>query len=137
MPAFQGCRQALIVACQTPKSAEPAEGALNDPASRQQHETSLGFIVLDDDEFNPVIGCRRVRVVAGVALIDKGNLDFAIGHLLHAFCHFFHLAAIAFVGRRHFDRKQVSKRIDSRMDLIRGEIPPNDLSSGGTFCSKD
>jgi hypothetical protein len=31
--------------------------------------------MLDDHEFNPVLACMRVRLVAGVALIDTGNLN--------------------------------------------------------------
>ena len=66
MPAFQCCGQTLVVASQAPKSAEPAEGSLDDPASRQQDESSLRFVVLDDYEFNPVPGRSRVRFVARV-----------------------------------------------------------------------
>ena len=95
MPAFQCCCQTLVVPSQTPKSAEPSKGSFDDPASRQQQETSLRLVVLDDHELNPVLACSRVRLLARIALIDKGDLDFVAGNLLHACGQLLHLAAFA------------------------------------------
>jgi hypothetical protein len=75
MPTFESFGQAFVVASQTTKARQPTEGTFDDPAPREQHKTTLGLGMLDHFQPDSVLFCRLRRVLAGVALIDKCDLN--------------------------------------------------------------
>lgn len=82
MQAHQRFGQPLIVPGQSPKARHPAEAALDDPAPRQQDKATLGGRQLDHLKPNTV-GSRRRWLLAGVALIDKGDLNRRASNVLY------------------------------------------------------
>ena len=54
--ALERLRQTFVVASQTAKACSPAEGAFNDPTTRQQDEPLFGFRQLDDHQAEVVVG---------------------------------------------------------------------------------
>lgn len=55
--------------------------------------------------------------LAGVALIDIGQLDGAAGHLLHLFCERSDLGSVALVRSPDLQRQQVAQGVDRDVDL--------------------
>ena len=83
MPALESHGQTLVVAGQSAKSAKPTEGSFNNPTSRQQDKTSFGFCMLDDLQSDSLLLSLPGCIVAGVALIDKRDLNLTVGDLLN------------------------------------------------------
>ena len=81
--AGQGFGPSFMIASQTPKPGKPAEAALHRPPPRQQDKTSFGLRQLDHVQPNTLPASGLGRVVAGVALIDKGHFDLLAGDLLN------------------------------------------------------
>jgi hypothetical protein len=54
MQASEPLRHALIISDQTPKPRLPGKGALDNPATRQQHEAAFGLSPVDDVQLNAV-----------------------------------------------------------------------------------
>ena len=97
MQASEGAGQPLVIANQTPKTGRPGEAALHDPALWQQHESALGGGQLDDLQPD-AMGVRRLGWLrAGVALVDKGDLDHRAGRLPHLLGQLRNLRAILLV----------------------------------------
>ena len=71
----------------------------DDPAPRQEHETFFGFGQLDHEQLQALILSRLGRLIAGIPLIDKGDLHRISGNLLHLSCQFADLRSVLLVGR--------------------------------------
>jgi hypothetical protein len=96
--ARQGFGQSFIIASQAPKPGDPAETALHHPPPGQQHKASFGLRQLDHVQPNTLPASGLGRVVAGVALIDKGHFDLLAGNLLNRSRQFRHLGTLLLVG---------------------------------------
>src|SRR3954462_8044834 len=71
----------FIIAGQPTKTCHPSKTALDHPSARQQDKTSLGFGQFDHFQANTLF-LRSLRwSIAGVALIDKRDLDMVRCHL--------------------------------------------------------
>lgn len=75
MQAFQGFRQALVVASEKSKASCPAEGPFSHPTAWQEHEAFLGLWQLDDLEANAPVSGGLFSLRAGVALVHKNDFD--------------------------------------------------------------
>ena len=117
MQRRQGRGQALVVARQAAEARGPGEAALDDPAPGQEHEAALGLGQLDHLQLDAVRGGRGRWLLAGVALVDVGQLDVLAGHRLHRCGQRRHLRALLLVGGRHQQRQQVAQGVDGGMDL--------------------
>ena len=83
MQSGQGLSEALIITRQPAKSSRPAKAAFNDPAARQQYKASFGFSMFDHQQVNSMPGSLACGIVAGIALVDEGDLDGITGYLLN------------------------------------------------------
>src|SRR5262249_48775092 len=95
----------------------PAEGALHDPTARQQDETLLGLGQLDDNQLNTLLGSRLLWLMAGIALVNKGNLNVLTCDLLNLVCQLSHLGAVSFIGRGQVQSQQMAQGIYRHMHL--------------------
>ena len=73
----------FIVLDEPSKPRCPCEGPLHDPSSGQEHEAALGLRQLDDVKGDAVFGGRGGGLVAGVAVVDEGDLDAFAGLCLN------------------------------------------------------
>lgn len=73
------------------------EGALHDPASRQQREASLGLRESDDLPFDAVYA-GGLRLLAGIALVDISQIDAVPGGGLHGLSHMPDLDTVVGIG---------------------------------------
>ena len=100
MKSFEGSVEAFVVSCESAEACCPGEATFDDPAARQEHETSFGHGVFDHFEADAVAGGGR-NGFAGVALIDIRQLDRIASNLLHLLGQRFDLGTIAGIGRGH------------------------------------
>jgi hypothetical protein len=107
----------LVVSRQPTEPHRPAERSLDHPAPRQEHEPTLGIRQLEDLPPDPVLGRRGGRIVAGVALVHKADLDRLPGHFLNRFGQHSDLLSVLLVGRCYVQRPQMTERIDRNVDL--------------------
>lgn len=117
MPAGHGLALPLVVASQPTRAAQPRERPFDDPASRQQQESPLGFRMLDDRELDPCSGRGLPRSLALVALIDVCERHRAAGDLLHVLRQSPRLSPLLLVCRRDAKRQQIPKRVDRDVDF--------------------
>jgi hypothetical protein len=68
-------------------------------------------------KFNAMFSRIFSRLIAGVALINVGDLDRVAGHLLHLVGQFSDLCPLLHVGWRHMQRQQVSECVHRQMHL--------------------
>ena len=83
MQSGQSLCEALIISRQPAKSSRPAKTAFDDPAAWQQYKASFGFSMLDHQQVNSMPGSLACRIVAVIALVDKGDLDGIASYLLN------------------------------------------------------
>lgn len=87
------------------------------PGRQQAEARGPGAIGLDDHELDPMRrGGLRGRV-AGVALIDVGQLDMRAGGFLRGGGQRLHLGAVLLVGWHAHQRQQMTHGIGGRMHL--------------------
>src|SRR5579871_841342 len=75
MQPLESIRQTFIVTGQPAKASHPAKGALNDPAAGQQDKAALGVGQFDDLKLDALLSGSVGRLVAGIALVNKGHFD--------------------------------------------------------------
>ena len=80
--AGEGLRPPLVVLRQPAAARRPGEGALGHPAPGQEHEAAPGLGVLDHLEAEAIRRGVGRGFVAGVALVDEGELDRRAGRPL-------------------------------------------------------
>ena len=61
--------------------------------------------------------CGRGRPVAGVALVDVGELDTLVGRDLDRLCKAAHLSAIVVVGRSDVEGQDMTEGVDRHVQL--------------------
>lgn len=81
MQAFQGLRQALVVA-PNDESVCPVKRALYNPTTWQQDKAFLGLWQFDDFQLDTMLGCRLLRFRSTVALVNKCQFDTLPGDIL-------------------------------------------------------
>ncbi len=81
----EGFSKPLIVSGQSAKAGCPGKASFHHPAARQQDKSLFGFSMFNHFQSHAVLLCRLDRVVAGISLIDIGQLDGVTGNLLHCF----------------------------------------------------
>lgn len=80
MPAGERGGESFVVAGQAAEAAQPAEGPFHHPAFGQQHESSFGFLMLDDLQFDRRLPGRLRSRRAGICLVGVGQRDGSEGH---------------------------------------------------------
>ena len=75
--------QAFVVSGQATETSHPTETPFDDPAPRQEHEAFLGFWQLDHEQLQALIFSGLGRLIAGITLIDRGDLDRISSDFLH------------------------------------------------------
>ncbi len=133
MPALESCSQSFIVACQSAKSTKPTEGSFNNPTSRQQDKTSFGFCMLYDLQPDSLLLGLPRCIFAGVALIDKRDLNLTVGDLLNFLRQLRNLRPLLLVRRCGLQGQEISQRIYGRMYLrsflLLGPVIPRAVST--------
>src|SRR5919205_923509 len=119
MQRRDGLRQALVVTSQAPEAGGPGERALHNPAARQEDEAPLGLGVLDHLQADAVLGRRLGRLVPGVALVHKRQLDVLAGHGLDGVRQVADLRSFLLAGGGHQHRQQITVRVHRRVQLSR------------------
>src|SRR5262249_48791096 len=118
MQSGQSLRQSLIISRQATKACYPAETSFDHPAARQEDKASLRCWQFYDFELDAVLlSCLR-GVFAGVALIDKGDLDRFAGLGLSSFRKLSDVGTVLFIGGCHAQSEQMPERIARQMALI-------------------
>jgi len=118
MQAGEGFGQTFIVACQAPEPVEPAEAALDDPATRQQHEALFRLGQLDDLQFDAFVTRGLRRILACIALIGKRQLHFLARYQLNLTGKPGYLRTLLLVGWRNVHSQQIAQRIDGHVNLL-------------------
>ena len=108
MQSFQGIRQAFVITGQTAKTTHPAEATFHDPTTREQNKTFLGIGEFDHNKLNALLRGGLLRLVAGIALIHKSDLNVLTRHFLYLPCQWSDLRSILFVDRSHMQGQQVA-----------------------------
>jgi hypothetical protein len=83
MQSGQSLCEALIIPRQPAKSSRPAKAAFDYPAAWQQYKASFGLSMFNHQQVNSMPGSLGRRIVAGISLVDEGNLDGIARHLLN------------------------------------------------------
>lgn len=83
--AFECDVESFVVAGNAAEASGPGEAAFDDPTARQENEAAFGHEVLDNLQPDAVLPGGLGRGLAGVALIDIGQIHRVAGHLLHLF----------------------------------------------------
>src|SRR5690606_1065867 len=86
MQAFEGIRQAFVVAGQATETSHPAKAAFDNPASRQQHKSLFGFGQFDHLQSYALFFSGLGRLLASIALVDKGDFDRFARRCLNRLC---------------------------------------------------
>jgi len=106
--AFEGQRQALVVAGKAAKTSKPGDGALDDPSFGKQDETTFGVGKFDDLQPNG-LGCGVFDgLFTRVALVYKGNFDMPARHPLDLLGQFCNLVAVLLVSGGDMRRQQMA-----------------------------
>ena len=130
---FATVGQGLVVLAESTILAEPAEGSLNDPPSRQEDESLLLDGPLDDIE-DPVAELRRpIDEGAGVASIGPNPLQtrepaFQLPQ------HELRPVTILNLGAVHDHGQQQSERIDDYMTLAARDFLARVIAMRPPFC---
>ena len=85
MECGQGGGQSFVISGQATAARCPGKAALDDPSSREQHESAFGFGMLNHFQLNAVLFRGLGGVFAGIALIDIGQFHMFAGDLLYRF----------------------------------------------------
>ena len=117
MQAGEGFGEALVISHEPSEAGAPSEGALGDPAARQQHEAALGLGRLHHHEPDAVRRGLRGGRLAGVALVDEGDLHALAGGVLYRRGEAVDLRPVLLVRRRDMQRQQLAQRVDGEMHL--------------------
>jgi hypothetical protein len=95
--AHQG--QPLVVTGEQAEARGPGKVPLDDPATRQEHKATLDLGQLDDVETD-TMGLGSVSwFLAGVALVDVGELDGVPGYFLDGRGQDVHVRSVLGIGR--------------------------------------
>ncbi len=103
----QGFRQAFIVTGEASEAAEPAKTALDDPTLREQDEATFGIGQFDDFKLNAKLSSVLHGLVAGVPLVDKGNLNVFTSHFLNLTGQLLNLLAVLLIGGGDAQHQQI------------------------------
>jgi hypothetical protein len=115
--SFECGIEPFVVSGESAEACGPGEASFYHPTARQEHEASFGHRMFDHFETYAVIGCGRCDGLAGVTLVDVGQLDGIAGNLLHLLRECLDLDAITGIGRGHGQGHQVAQRVDRDMHL--------------------
>jgi hypothetical protein len=75
--------QSFIIQRQASESCGPGERSFYHPPSRQEHKPVLGFVVFYNFQLDSLLRRGFSRFATGVALTEKGQLDFLLSHFLN------------------------------------------------------
>src|ERR1700730_6540504 len=106
---------ALIVASQATKPCRPGKTALHDPSAWQQDEAAFGLWQFDHLQAYSLLASSLSRLITGVALINKRQLDMVARHFLDSGSQFAHLSAILLIRRGDMQRQQIPQGINCQM----------------------
>lgn len=107
----------FVVLDEASEARRLGEGSLDNPSSGQQDKAELGLWQLDDLELNAVSGCRFLRLLTRITLIDKRNLDALIGGRLDRLGHVTDFDPVSDISRRDVHRKHMAELVDRQMQL--------------------
>ena len=113
----EGGGQAFIVAGQAAEAGHPAERPFHHPSARQAHDAALGFGQAHDLQRDAVRGGGFGRTLAGVALIDIGEVDAVAGRVLHRLGQRGDGRAVVDITGRDVQREQVAQCVDRHVEL--------------------
>src|SRR5258707_4166494 len=102
-----GC-EPFVVSCEATKTGSPSEASFDDPSSGQQHEASFGLGVLYHLEPDAMLSPCLFGRLAGVALIDIGQLDVFAGYQLDLAGELADLSAVLLIGWGDAQREQMA-----------------------------
>ncbi len=112
MKANQGFREPFVITRKAPEAGQPAETALNDPATGQKRKAAFGFGQPDDDQIDAFCLSCLISFFTRVALVDKGDFDAVAGRILNVLSQFGDRVAALLIGAGDVQRKQVAQRVD-------------------------
>ncbi len=104
MKTSESRRQPFIISGEAAEACGPAERALHDPTSWQEHKTAFGLGEFDDLQSHAVGGSLLGGVLSGVALVGEGDLYLISGHFLDRLGQCGDLRPVLLVGRGGFSR---------------------------------
>jgi hypothetical protein len=125
-------RQALVVAGQPAAACHPGEASFHHPSARQQHEAAPsgrgaarpsggslrdGLGRADDLQGDAVRLGRLGRALAGLALIDKGQLHVPAGGVLDRLRQRGHGGTVVGAGGRDAQGEQTAQRVPGQVQL--------------------
>jgi hypothetical protein len=111
-------RQSLVVPCQTSKAGHPRVTPPDHAAARWQHRAFVGFSQLDHFQANPMCCGILHRLVAGVSLIDKGDLDRFAGGLLDLFLQHLNLCSVLVRRWGHMQCQRMPQRVRRHVHCV-------------------
>ena len=125
-------RQALVVAGQPAAACHPGEASLHDPTARQQDEAAPsgrgaarpsggslrdGLGQADDRQGDAVRLGRFGRALAGIALVDKGQLHLPAAGVLDRLRQLGHGGTVVGAGRGDVQGEQMAQRVHGQVQL--------------------
>src|ERR1700679_3671540 len=117
MEACQSLSKSSIVQSQTAEASQPGKSAFDDPPARQQDKALFGFLQFDDQQVDAVLLSLLRRRLAGVSLIDKGDLHRLPSGFLDLPTQLADLGSLLLVGWSDGHRQQMSQGVHSHMDF--------------------
>ena len=113
----QGACIAFVIFDEPAEACGAGKAAFDDPPAGEQHEAPRGLGQLHDLQFDAVRTGGHGRLLAGVALIDEGDLDARAGGRLHGLGQPGDLSAIIGISGCDMQRQEVAEGIHRHVQL--------------------